>query len=134
MATQGFILKKKVVNSKKWRRLDGDFERLTYLLLVACVDSWGMLPADGLSLKYNLGKHDTHTPEEYEQAIKKLQDVDLIRIWEHQGDPWLYVVGHDEEQRLYKRKGTSEIPRPEWVLSVKPVGDQVTTRLRPGYD
>lgn len=133
--TQGFILKKKVVTSKKWRKLPDDFSRLTYLLLVACVDSWGMLPADGLSLKYHLGKYDNHTPEDYEKALSVLVDVGLVKTWEHQDDPWLYVVGHDEEQRLYKRKGSPEVPRPDQVVGrLRPGYDQVTTKSQPGCD
>lgn len=114
---QGHVIKKKLVRSRKWKKLECDFAKLTYTLLIACVDSWGMLLADGLSLKFHLGPFDNHTPEDYEEALKQLVDVDLIRVWKHQEDTYLYLVGHDKEHSLRKRSGQPVVPRPDGIVS-----------------
>ena len=117
---EGHLLKQKLVRSKKWRRLSEgtDFERLTYTLLVACVDSWGMMPADGPALKYTLYRYTEHTPDQCEEAVKALVRSGLVASWTHQDDAWLYVVGHDEEQKrgIKKRKPRPDVPRPDWVI------------------
>ncbi len=118
MQTSGHLLKPKIARSKKWRRLDDDFHRLIYCLAVACVDSWGMLPADPLTLKSTLDTYcGFHEPADYLEAVKALGTVKLLAVWEHQGDLWLYVVGHDKEQSrgIHKRKNASDVPRPSWI-------------------
>jgi hypothetical protein len=120
MGQQGHLLKtEKLTRSRKWREVRGDFPKLVYCMLVGLVDSWGMVPADPESLKLALGPRDTHTPEEYWGAALELNRVELLSIWNKQGDPWLYVVGHDAEQTrgIHRRKKKPDISRPEWVES-----------------
>lgn len=128
MRCSGHLLKSsKLVRSRKWRhvkkqknlpRLEkpGDFPRLVYGLLVGCVDSWGMIPADGYTLRAELGPHDDdHPPEDYEKAVQVLTKSRLLQSWLHQGDPWLRVINHDKEQSrgISKRKAKPDVPIPE---------------------
>lgn len=118
MLSSGRLLKIKLVRSQKWRKLTDDFPRLVYCLIVAAADTWGMLPADAESLKGTLGPFDRkHSPDDYGEAVEALGNVRLLSVWDHQGDPWLYVVGHDHEQSrgIHKRKGTPDVPRPDWI-------------------
>lgn len=136
---EGHLLKSKLPRSQKWKQVKGDFPRLVYTLLIACVDSWGMMPADGITLKSNLGPFDRHTADDYSKALRELERVDLVRVWEEQGDPWLYVTGHDIEQvrGIRKRKSNPEVRRPKWVLepSKNRLGrDQEPTKMVPGTD
>ena len=112
---EGWVIKGKLVRSKKFNALNGDdFTQKIYCLLIACKDSWGMMPADSFSLKANLGPLDeTKKPPAYKKAIMKLRDVGLIYLWDHQGAPWLYVLGHDEEAPIGKRALNPQVPRPD---------------------
>ncbi len=103
---EGWVLKNKIVRSKKFRKLNGnDFAQLLYCLLISCKNVWGLHPADPDSLKIALGPFDyTREPEVYFDAIKDLARVGLIRLWFDQGDPWLYMEGHDKEHPV-DRKG-----------------------------
>ena len=112
---QGWVLKKKIVRSKKFRQLYGDdFAQLVYCLITACKGSWGIMPADPDSLKIELGPFDcTREPADYYNAVRRLVAVDLVRVFIHQGDHWLYVVGHDREHPMSGRRGKhSPVPIP----------------------
>lgn len=129
---EGHLLKGKIVRSKKWRKVEGDFPRLVYCLLVASVDSWGMLPSDGSTLKARLGPFDDiHDSADYEAAVKELKRCDLVRTWTHQDDPWLYVVNHDEEQArgIKRRKLHPDVPRPKEAVASS---GQVATKTQQG--
>jgi hypothetical protein len=74
-----------------------------------------MIPADGFRLKSLLGPHDPHhSPEDYKKAVQELHNIGLVHVWIHQDLPWLYVIGHDQEQKqaLRSRKTDPEVPRP----------------------
>jgi hypothetical protein len=119
--SEGHLLKPSLARSSKWQETDGnDFDRWVYCMLVACVDSWGMMPADGITLKAALdpfgGAHDA---KEFEEAVARLSRCGLVAGFPHQGAGWLYLVGHDEQQArgIHKRKQNPSVPRPEWVLT-----------------
>ena len=112
---EGWVIKAKLVRSQKFNALNGDdFSQKVYCLLLACKDSWGIMPADPASLKGELGPlDDTKKPAAYKKAIEKLRGVGLIYVWENQGAPWLYVMGHDEENQVTRRAQKPRIPRPD---------------------
>lgn len=111
---EGWVIKAKLVRSVKYNALNGDdFTQKIYCLLIAAKDSWGMLPADGYSLKAALGPMDGRKPEAFIAAVEKLAAVGLVFLWEHQGSPWLYVCGHDEESPIARRMKKPQVPRPD---------------------
>ena len=112
---EGWVIKAKIVRSHKFNLLNGDhFTQKVYCLLLAVKDSYGMLPADPYSLKAALGPlDDTKKPQAYATAIKKLRGVGLVYLWDHQGSPWLYVLGHDEENQITRRAKDPVVPRPD---------------------
>ena len=115
---KGRVFKKKIVDSRRWRALYNSqplHPHAIYPILVVATDPWGMVPADGFRLKSLLGPHDPyHGPDAYEEAIRKLHDIGLVHVWVHQDLPWLYVIGHDQEQSqaIHSRKSDPEVPRP----------------------
>jgi hypothetical protein len=117
MSTGGHLLKPSLSRSKKWRKLESNIDRFTYCMLVAAVDSWGMMPADAQSLKYKLGPYDENAPDEFFRAVIRLAKAGLLALWEDQDDPWLYVVAHDIQQKngIRHRKGEPDVARPAWV-------------------
>lgn len=136
MATaEGWLIKRTLARSARFNALNGDdFTQKVYCLLIACKDSWGMLPADPFSLKGELGpKDDTHPPEDFKAAVEKLASVGLVFLWDHQGDPWLYVVGHDEIHNPTRRKAEPEVPRPQLSEINKKV-KQIMTNSRLNQD
>jgi len=112
---EGWVIKAKLVRSKKFNALNGDdFTQKIYCLMLACKDSYGMMPADPFSLKGALGPLDkTKTPQRFKAAVDKLASVGLVYQWDHQGDPWLYMMGHDEENRTNRRAKDPLVPRPD---------------------
>ena len=112
---EGWVIKGKLVRSQKFNALNGDdFTQKVYCLLIACKDSWGMMPADSASLKGTLGPLDeTKKAPVYEKAVKKLWGAGLVFLWDHQGAPWLYVLGHDEENQVSRRAANPQVPRPD---------------------
>ena len=118
--SEGHLLKPTIARSKRWRRTDGqDFDRWVYTLLIACVDSWGMMPADGITLKAHLDPHGlAHPAEDFAQAVKRLHCRGLVATFADQGAFWLYLVGHDEQQSrgIRNRKKNPDVQRPAWVL------------------
>lgn len=122
-AKKGHLLQtENLVRSKKWRQLPvpGNFERLTYCLLVGAVDSWGMMPADPFTLKAELDPiAGTHEPGDYVEAVQILTGVKLLQFWTHQGDPWLRVIGHDKIQKdgIRRRSATPAVPIPDLPLN-----------------
>lgn len=112
---EGWVIKAKLVRSKKFNALNGDdFTQKVYCLMLACKDSYGMMPADPFSLKGALGPFDkTKTPQKFKAAIDKMAGVGLVYLWDHQGDPWLYMMGHDEENRTDRRAKDPTVPRPD---------------------
>jgi len=118
----GWVLKGSIVRSSKVRRLyrKGPLDPVrVYCFLRATCDNWGMMPADKWTLKAELGPEDPHhSPEDFETAVKALAAVELVQIWEEQGSPWLYVVGHEEANGSYlkKRKGSPRVPRPDVAM------------------
>lgn len=110
----GHLLKSsKLVRSKKWRQIPDDTTRWVYCILVGAVDSWGMLPADLGTLKATLAPFSSHPAQLLTKSVQLLTRIGLVRYWEHQGDPWIYIEGHDENQRLRRRKGSPDVPRPD---------------------
>lgn len=128
MRAEGWVIKgHRLVSSRKIRTLYKD-EPLSalwvYAVLRASVDSWGMMQGDPWTLKSELGKFDPfHGPDEYAAAVDELIEARLVYCWLIQGDPWLYVIGHEEENPTTKRSKHPIIPRPlleemnEWAAS-----------------
>lgn len=118
----GWVLRGSIVRSAKIRRL---YKKVpldpirVYCFLRATCDNWGMMPADKWTLKAELGPEDPHhTPQDFEKAIKALASVGLVQLWDNQGSPWLYVVGHEEANGTYlkKRKGNPRVDRPDVIM------------------
>ena len=138
---EGWVLRKALVRSHRFRALYPDsFTQLVYCLLQAVKDSWGMVPADPLSLKGELGPFDpVGQPDAYRGSVNRLWDVRLVYEWEDQGDPWIYMIGHDERYARQKRAKSPRVPRPDldemntWARSW-PGCDQVETKIDPGLD
>jgi|GEM_PF-3415402 len=82
-----------------------------YLTLAASVDSWGMMEGDKWTLKAELGRKDEHHgPDDFLAAVEELIEVGLVTRWWIQSNPWIYVVGHDEENGA-KCKNRSKRPQ-----------------------
>ena len=81
-------------------------------MLIGAVDSWGMLPADSRTLESTLAPFTTHTGQVLTESVLVLTEIGLLRYWSHQGDPWIYLEGHETNQRLSKRKKNPDVPLP----------------------
>jgi hypothetical protein len=129
--SEGHLLKSALSRSSKWKKTDGkDFDRWVYCMLVACVDSWGMIPADGITLKATLDPFGiTHDPTDFEESVRYLHGCGLVATFTDQGATWLYLVGHDSQQSraLSKRKKNPSVARPDWVLIWDGCGNPATT-------
>lgn len=117
MRAEGWVIKgRKLTRSQKVRKLYGPEPldpKWVYSCLMASVDSWGMMPGDASTLKSELGPFDDHhTGADYLEAVNRLLAVSLLCRWTIQGDPWLYVVGHDEENRAKRRAANPLVFRP----------------------
>lgn len=140
---EGWVLRKALIRSHRFRALYPDsFTQLVYCLLQAVKDSWGMVPADPDSLKGHIGPFDpVNKPEAFREAVNRLKSVRLVYEWENQGDPWIYMIGHDEKHGHQKRARNPQVPRPDldemnaWAKTwSEPGHDQVETRSKPSHD
>ncbi len=114
---EGWVIKGAKVNmSDKVASLNKDIPLdsvRVWLMLAASVDSWGMMAGDKWTLKSELGKKDEyHGPDDYAVAVEEAIEAKLVARWWVQSNPWLYVVGHDEEAGLTRRSKNPVVERP----------------------
>ncbi len=109
----GHLIKSEcLARSKRWRKIPDETTRWVYCMLIGAVDSWGMLPADSRTLESTLAPFTTHTGQVLTESVLVLAEIGLLRYWSHQGDPWIYLEGHETNQRLSKRKKNPDVPLP----------------------
>ena len=105
------ILKESICTSSEIDALSWFEETFFYRLLVT-VDDYGIYRADPLLLAHILfPRKENVTRKMVEEALKHLEEQNLIRRYTVGGDPYLYILTWNKHQRL--RNSTRKYPGPD---------------------
>lgn len=105
------ILKESICTSSEIDALTWFEETLFYRLLVT-VDDFGVYRADPILLAHILfPRKESVTRKMVEEALKHLEEQNLIRRYTADGDPYLYILTWNKHQRL--RTTTRKFPGPD---------------------
>lgn len=90
----------RISTDQKFIRLN-EFEQLLFILLIVHSDDYGRLSGDIMALKYILLPSSQQTIEQFEQALNKLVEVELIRFEENKT---VGILNFGEYQKAYHRR------------------------------
>jgi len=112
---------KKVLSLFQKYKKQAELAYLTYLVLLAHTDGWGLQEADAQVLKMRLFPNaPTITPQRIESALRALIDVQLCRAYRTGGHRYLWVVNYDKHQSadFLRKRGKPKFPIPRWFKSL----------------
>lgn len=104
------LLKESICESEEIDQLSWFQEVVFYRLIVKC-DDYGILDARPRILKAKLFPLKDVTGEQIEKAIKVLSTVGLVRLYEHEGRPFLQLTTWHIHQQIRAKK--SKYPTPD---------------------
>src|SRR5260221_7944204 len=87
-----------------------EFAQLLFTLLVPHSDDFGRLSADSFTVKAKILPASTRTIEEFDTALLVLHAVNLITLYEIDGEFWLQISKFDEHQWGLTKRTKSRIP------------------------
>jgi len=110
----GRMVHRKLAMSQKWTDLRDPWTRLLYVMLVIFVDNLGRMHADPWIVKSTVFPRDRDvTPDQVEDWLQRLHEAELIRLYDADGDSYLYLVGHEDNQTLRSEHSkSSDFPPP----------------------
>ena len=126
---QGRIISASLGGSRKFRRLVirdgliGEFAQCLFVLIVASTDTYGLCKGDAESLKLEVFQASLRSEQEFEAALGLMEEVELIKRYEAEGEVYLEVQNFDRYQpglrpRGDPRRGKPWFPAPPWLAEL----------------
>lgn len=110
----GRMLKKAISESRRMALLKNDTHRLIYTWMIPHLDVEGRMTADSDLFKGKVvPRLKNITPDKIEEALLDMASLDLILLYEVDGDKYLELRNFDRHNKVRKdREGESNIPSP----------------------
>ncbi len=89
-----------------------EFTQLLYALMVPHTDDFGRMAGDPFTVKMTVLPASPRPLAEFTAALRLLHAVELIIVYEVDGNIWLQVNKFDEHQPGLKKRGESKLPAP----------------------
>jgi hypothetical protein len=112
MAEKRMLSKVISVSKKVNLRLTNHFSRLFYTWLIPHTDDFGRLTGCPHKLRALIIPMLSETHEDVEKALMELNNVDLIKWYEVNGEQYLQVMNFEEHQQGLHKRTKSKIPDP----------------------
>ena len=104
------IIKESVCTSDSIDKLDWFEEVLFYRLMVSC-DDYGRFDGRTAVIKNRLFPlKEALTMEEVSHALQRLSEVDLVRMYEAEGKPYLYLPTWEHHQTIRAKRSKYPVP------------------------
>ncbi len=112
---RGRMINKTLARSRKFQKLESDFDRLLYCMILPFLDRDGRAEADPLLIKADsFPLRGDITIDDIETGLKSLDAVGLIQLYTVDGEQYLQCVGFADNQAgmSYGKEAESRIPAP----------------------
>lgn len=115
---RGRLISRTLGSSRKFAALRqhagklGEFAQVLYPMLIACSDDFGRMAGDAFTVRLTVFPSSPRSDEEFASALAAMHAVDLIHIYEVEGDQVLEIVDFEQYQPGLSKRTRSKFPGP----------------------